>query len=83
MPEVVEIAPISYNEEAKGVEYLTVDYAKLVPLLIESIKDKINVNDFSEIIFLCKYVGDYNITKFGDKLTFENSGKALLLKRIV
>jgi len=51
--------------------------------LIESIKDKINVNDFSEIIFLCKYVGDYNITKFGDKLTFENSGKALLLKRIV
>ena len=51
--------------------------------LIESIEDKINVNDFAEIIFLCKYVGDYNITKFGDKLTFENSGKALLLKRIV
>ena len=39
MPEVVEIAPISYNEEANGVEYLTVDYAKLVPLLIESIKE--------------------------------------------
>ena len=39
MPEVVEIAPISYNEEADGVEYLTVDYAKLVPLLIESIKE--------------------------------------------
>tara|TARA_X000001036_G_C20298078_1_gene651184 strand:+ start:12 stop:656 length:645 start_codon:yes stop_codon:yes gene_type:complete len=51
--------------------------------LIESIEDKINVNDFAEIIFLCKYIGDYNITKFGDKLTFENSGKALLLKRIV
>ena len=51
--------------------------------LIESIEDKLNVNDFAEIIFLCKYIGDYNITKFGDKLTFENSGKALLLKRLV
>ena len=30
---------------------------------------RLNVNDFAEVIFLCKYVGDYNITKFGDKLT--------------
>jgi len=36
MPEVIEIAPISYDTDD---EYLTVDYGKLVPLLIESIKE--------------------------------------------
>lgn len=64
------------------VKFEFLKFGDTVPL-IESIEDKINVNDFAEIIFLCKYVGDYNITKFGDKLTFENSGKALLLKRLV
>jgi hypothetical protein len=39
MPEVVHIAPISDTEAAKGVEYKTVSYDKLVPLLIESIKE--------------------------------------------
>ena len=39
LPEVVHIAPISDTEAAKGVEYKTVSYDKLVPLLIESIKD--------------------------------------------
>ena len=33
-------------------------------------------------IFLCKYIGDYNITKYGDKLTFENAGKTLVVERI-
>ena len=33
-------------------------------------------------IYLCKYVGDYNITKYGDKLMFENSDTALVLKRL-
>ena len=36
MPEVVETAPISYNNDE---DYLTVDYGRLVPLLIESIKE--------------------------------------------
>ena len=36
MPEVIEKAPISDNIEE---DYLTVDYGKLVPLLIESIKE--------------------------------------------
>jgi len=39
MPEVVHVAPISDTEAAKGVEYKTVSYDKLVPLLIESIKE--------------------------------------------
>lgn len=49
--------------------------------ILENLEDKINVNDFAEIIFLSKYIGDYNITKFGDKFMFENKDKAVLVKR--
>lgn len=49
---------------------------------IESLSESINVNEFAEIIFLSKYVGDYNITKYGQKLTFENAGKTLVLERL-
>lgn len=40
-----------------------------------------NVDAFAEILFLTKYLGDYNISKYGDKLVFENQGKALVVKR--
>ena len=47
------------------------------------IKDALNLaDDFAEIIFLSKYVGDYNITKYGSKLTLENAGKTLVVERI-
>lgn len=49
--------------------------------VINNISESFNANDFAEIIFLSKYIGDYNITKYGDKLTFENAGKTLVLKR--
>ena len=49
---------------------------------IESLNESINVNEFAEIIFLSKYIGDYNITKYGSKLTFENIGKTLVLERL-
>ena len=39
LPEIVEIAPISYQPEAKE-EYLTVKYDKLAPVLIEAIKEQ-------------------------------------------
>ena len=48
--------------------------------VLERLDEKINVNDFAEVIYLCKYVGDYNITKYGDKLMFENADSALVLK---
>jgi hypothetical protein len=40
------------------------------------------VNSYPEIMFLTKYIGDYNITKYGSKLIFENKDKALILERI-
>ena len=49
----------------------------------EGIQEKINVNDYAEIMFLTKYIGDYNIMKFGEKtLTFENQGYTLVAERI-
>ena len=50
--------------------------------VLESIKDKINVNEWAEIIFLTKYLGDFNITKFGNKLMFEDNGQAVLMERL-
>jgi hypothetical protein len=50
--------------------------------VLNRLDEKINVNEFAEVIYLCKYVGDYNITKYGDKLMFENSDNALVLKRL-
>ena len=40
------------------------------------------MESYPEILFLTKYLGDYNISKYGDKLVFENEGKALVVKRI-
>jgi hypothetical protein len=51
--------------------------------MLESIKEKINVNDFAEIMFLTKYLGDYNVTKFGSKtITLENNGYTLVVERL-
>ncbi len=66
---------------ADSIEFRFVDIGQKQEVM-ESL-DKINVNDFAEIIFLCKYVGDYNITKYGNKLTFENNDKLLVMERII
>jgi hypothetical protein len=38
--------------------------------------------DISEVLFLSKYVGNYDITKIGDDFVFENSGYAVVLERL-
>ena len=50
--------------------------------ILNNINESLNFNDFAEVIFLSKYVGDYNITKYGNKLTFENAGKTLVVERL-
>ena len=49
--------------------------------VLESIKESIQIEAFPEIIFLSKYVGDFNITKVGENLVFENNGHCVVLKR--
>jgi trimeric autotransporter adhesin len=56
LPELVNIAPadIAYDEEKNvisktGSNYLTVNYEKMIPLLIESIKElNKNINDLKK-----------------------------------
>jgi hypothetical protein len=50
--------------------------------ILSSITESINVNEWAEIIFLTKYFGDFNITKFGNTLMFEDNGHAVLLERL-
>lgn len=49
---------------------------------LEAITESMNFNDFGEVIFLCKYLGDYNVTKYGEKITLENNDKILVVNRI-
>lgn len=51
--------------------------------VVNQLNETIDImNSYPEIMYLTKYIGDYNITKFGDKLVFENENKVLVLKRI-
>lgn len=67
---------------ADPVQFKFVDFGPTQQTL-DSINESFNANDFAEIIFLSKYIGDYNITKYGNKLTFENDGNVLVVERIV
>lgn len=42
----------------------------------------IDTDATAEIFWLTKVLGDYNISKFGDKFLFTNGGEAILLQRI-
>jgi hypothetical protein len=48
------------------------------------LEDKISMDEDSaaEIFWLTKVLGDYDISKFGDKLLFTNGDRSMLLKRI-
>ena len=50
--------------------------------ILANIKESFNPWEFAEIIYLTKYIGDYNITKYGQKLTFENEGHTLVAERM-
>lgn len=70
------------KEYAAPIQFKVVNFGPTIEI-IESINESFNPNDFAEIIFLSKYIGDYNITKYGSKLTFDNDGNTLVLERIM
>lgn len=78
----MEANNITLNKSyAQPLHFEFIDFGK-TNKIINSIKESFNTQDFAEIIFLSKYIGDYNITKYGDKLMFENADSALVLKRL-
>ena len=50
--------------------------------IYNTISESMNFNDFAEVIFLSKYIGDYNISKYGENLILENENKALVIKKL-
>ena len=65
----------------ESVKFKFIDFGNKEDIL-NNISESFNIDDFAEIIFLSKYIGDYNITKYGKKLTFENAEKTLVLTRL-
>jgi hypothetical protein len=52
--------------------------------ILEGITDPITMDEesMSEIFWLTKVLGDYNINKVGENFVFDNNGQAMLLQRI-
>ena len=47
-----------------------------------NIQESFDINAYPEILFLTKYIGDYNISKYGESIFFENDGKILKTRRL-
>lgn len=43
---------------------------------------KLNPSDIAEVLYLTKYIGNYNITKIGNAFIFENDNYAVALERV-
>jgi hypothetical protein len=66
---------------ADPIQFQVKDFGETVET-IKNITERINTNDFAEVIFLSKYLGDYNITKFGNKFSLDNNGSTLVVERL-
>ena len=66
--------PISFNIVASGTKQDVYNNIQ-GPIMLEG-------KDISEVLFLTKTIGNYNITKIGNKFIFENNGWAVALERI-
>jgi len=66
---------------ADPVQFKVIDFGDTLET-IQNITERVNTNDFAEVIFLSKYLGDYNITKFGNKFSLDNNGSTLVVERL-
>lgn len=66
---------------ADPVFFEFVDYGNSNDVM-SSLTENLNIEGYSEILYLTKYIGDYAITKYGDKIVMENQGHSVVLKRI-
>jgi len=70
--------PFNQKVQLRMIKEATVDS------ILEGIEDVISMDEksMSEIFWLTKVLGDYNINKVGDKFMFDNGSQAMLLQRI-
>ena len=65
--------PATFNIVESGPKREVYDLVK-GPIMLES-------KDIAEVMFFTKYIGNYNITKIGNTLVFENNGWAVALEK--
>jgi hypothetical protein len=75
--DMIDNTLIIKNTYADPLRFDVTDFGKEI-----TINETINMTDMAEVIFLTKYLGDYNITKFGNTVVLTNEGYNLHLKRI-
>ena len=46
------------------------------------ITESFDINAYPEILFLTKYLGNYNVSKYGDQIFLENEGSIAVLRRL-
>lgn len=80
---------ISLNENTLTLQKLYSDPLQLKIIdydtrnnIFSNLNETYNFNDFGEIIYMVKYLGDYDITKYGNKIIIENNGFCLVTERM-
>ena len=57
-----------------------VDFGKSVEM-DKAVTESYNINSWAETIYLTKYLGDYDIEKYGDKIMISNNGYTVVTTR--
>lgn len=65
---------------AEPLSFKFVDFGNKIKLIGE-IKESYNMNKFPEVLYLTKYLGDYNISIYGDKYVIENNNNCIILEK--
>jgi len=65
---------------AEPLQYNVVDFGEHKDIH-ERITESYDANSFAEIIYLTKYIGDYNISKYGQNYLVENNGYVVVLTK--
>jgi len=47
----------------------------------KAVTESYNINSWAETIYLTKYLGDYDIEKYGDKIMISNNGYTVVTTR--
>lgn len=66
---------------AEPVYFKFVDFGNKTEMMNDLV-ESFNVDGFSETLYLTKYIGDYAISKYGNKIVMENCHKIVILERI-
>jgi hypothetical protein len=68
------------KQYADTLKFNIVDFGKSSDVN-KTVTESYNINSFPEIVFLTKYIGDFDIEKYGDKFLIEHNDYSLVLTK--